>query len=80
MLGLTSEGWEGAEAFHIAAGEIFYPAQLSGGVDVSALELLEKHWSGRVKNVDKSWWDENPRRSFFDTSKAETLLGWKHDL
>jgi len=80
ILGLTSEGWSGAEAFHVASPEIFYPATLSNGIEVPALELLEKRWNGRVKTVDKSWWDGKPRRSFFDTSKAETLLGWKHDL
>jgi nucleoside-diphosphate-sugar epimerase len=80
ILGLTSDGWSGAEAFHVASPEIFYPATLSGGVEIPALELLEKHWSGRVKSVDKSWWKGNPRRSFFDTSKAETMLGWKHDM
>ncbi|OCF32002.1 hypothetical protein I317_06712 [Kwoniella heveanensis CBS 569] len=80
ILALTSDGWTGAEAFHIAADEIFYPASMSNGVKVPALELLEKHWPDRVKNVDKSWWEGNPRRSFFDTSKAQRVLGWSHDL
>lgn len=80
VLGLTSEGWTGAEAFHLAANEIFYPASLSDGVEISALNLLEKHWPGRVKVVDRSWWDGNPRRSFFDTAKAQRMLGWQHDL
>lgn len=80
ILALTSDGWSGAEAFHIAAEEVFYPAELSGGVEMSALDLLEKHWSGKVRNVDRSWWEGNPRRSFFDTSKAQRMLGWRHDL
>jgi nucleoside-diphosphate-sugar epimerase len=80
VLALTSEGWSGAEAFHIAADQIFYPASLSDGVEIPALEVLEKHWSGRVKQIDRSWWADNPRRSFFDTSKAQRVLGWKHDL
>lgn len=80
ILGLTSEGWEGAEAFHIASDEIFYPSELSGGVQISALDLLEQHWSDRVTVVDRSWWDDNPRRSFFNTAKAQRLLGWQHDL
>lgn len=80
VLGLTSEGWTGAEAFHIAAQEIYYPAHLSNDVEITALELLEQYWPGRVKRIDKAWWECNPRRSFFDTSKAERLLGWKHDL
>jgi nucleoside-diphosphate-sugar epimerase len=79
VLGLTSDGWSGAEAFHIAAGEIYYPPELSGGVEVPALQLLEEHWSGRVKRVDKEWWAGHPRRGFFDTSKAERMLGWQHD-
>jgi nucleoside-diphosphate-sugar epimerase len=80
VLALTSEGWSGAEAFHIASDEIFYPASLSDGREVPALDVLEKHWPGRVKRIDRSWWKENPRRSFFDTSKAQSVLGWKHDL
>ncbi|WVR06141.1 hypothetical protein IAU60_003171 [Kwoniella sp. DSM 27419] len=55
ILGLTSEGWTGAESFHIAADEIFYPASLSDGVEVSALDLLEKHWPGRVKTRVLGW-------------------------
>lgn len=78
-LAMTSEGWHGAEAFHIASSEIFYPAGLSDGISLPALELLERHWSGRVKRIDRDWWKDNPRRSFFDTSKAERMLGWKHD-
>jgi len=41
---------------------------------------LEKHWKGRVKKIDEGWWEGNPRRSFFDTSKAESMLGWRHDI
>lgn len=77
---MTSEGWEGAEAFHIAADEIFYPETLSGGVPIPALALLEERWAGRVKEINRDWWAENPRRSFFDTAKARRILGWKHDL
>jgi hypothetical protein len=77
---LTSEGWTGAEAFHIASDKIFYPAALSGGVEVPALELLGRYWSKKVKVINRDWWTEDPRRSFFDTSKAQTMLGWKHDL
>ena len=80
ILGLTSEGWSGAEAFHIAAEEIFFPKELSGGVEVPALDLLEKHWSGKVKYIDESWWRDKPRRSFFDTSKAQSMLGWTHAM
>ena len=80
ILGLTSEGWSGAEAFHIAAEEIFFPAPLSDGVKMSSLELLQKYWPGRVKRVDETWWASNPRRGFFDTSKAQSLLGWRHDV
>ena len=73
ILGLTSEGWHGAEAFHIAAPEIWAPK------GKTALELLESHWPGKVERIDESWWMDNPRRSFFDTSKAERMLGWRHD-
>jgi nucleoside-diphosphate-sugar epimerase len=80
ILGLTSEGWTGAEAFHIAADDIYYPANLSENVELPALDVLERHWPGRVKHIDKTWWAENPRRSFFNTSKAQRMLGWKHEL
>jgi nucleoside-diphosphate-sugar epimerase len=79
VLGLTSEGWSGAEAFHIASEEIFYPTTLSDGVEIPALELLERFWPDRVKHIDTTWWEGTPRRSFFDTSKAQRLLGWRHD-
>jgi nucleoside-diphosphate-sugar epimerase len=74
VLAMTSEGWSGAEAFHIAAEEIWYPASQD-----TALEILAKHWPGRVKRIDQEWWNGNARRSFFDTSKAQRMLGWKHD-
>lgn len=45
---------------------------------VTALELLNKHWPGT--EIKAGWWTEgNERRGFWDTRKAETLLGWKHE-
>jgi nucleoside-diphosphate-sugar epimerase len=80
ILGLTSEGWSGSEAFHIASEEIFFPPELSDGVKVPALDLVERYWPGRITQIDRVWWEGRPRRSFFDTSKAQRMLGWRHDV
>lgn len=46
---------------------------------VGTRELVELAYPG-VK-IDESWLQgEDDRRGLYDTSKAETLLGWKHDL
>jgi len=86
-LGLTSEGWEGHEVFNIVAPEICW----EGGVKteeqskvvkeekVGSLELIEEHWRGRYNGLREGWWDGRPRRSFWDSTKAERVLGWRHD-
>ncbi len=89
LLGLTSQGWEGHEVFNIVAPEICREGPLDGpdpwgrerakptNPKPEALALLEKYWPGT--KVDAKYWKENTRRAFWDTSKAERLLGWKHD-
>ena len=47
------------------------------GGRTGSLALLGEHWPGT--EVDKQWWSSNPRRGFWDTSKAEKMLSWKHD-
>ncbi|WVR05385.1 hypothetical protein IAU60_002399 [Kwoniella sp. DSM 27419] len=92
LLGLTADqGWStGHEAMYIVAPDIVWEGGLTaesklyerdenGGPQVPALDLLDHHYSDKVKRVDRSWWAENPRRGFYDCSKAERLLGWVHD-
>lgn len=76
-LGLLSEGWAGAESFYIIADEIL----TDGDSDTSkALDLLvEKCDPLTYGVVNRNWWKENPRRGFWDCTKAMRLLGWKHE-
>ena len=76
-LGLTSEGWEGAETFYIIADDIL----TDDDHDTEAgLDLLVKNWDPlRYGVVDRKWWSKNPRRGFFDCEKAKRLLGWRHE-
>jgi len=89
-LGLTSEGWEGHTVFNVVAPDICY----EGGVQPEeqsrveiekkkgSLELLEGPWKGRYdeKGLNRDWWEGRPRRAFWDSTKAEKLLGWRHDV
>ena len=90
VLGLRSEGWHGHEVFHIAADEICWEGGLTEasmrkpgevGVDghkVAALDLLDHTFPGT--EVVRDWWGPGrARRGFYDCSKAERLLGWRHD-
>ena len=84
LQGLTSEGWTGHETFILASNDICWeggldPDQRFNGERPGSLELLKHLWKDRYGNVDEAWWDDNPRRGFFDTSKARNLLGWEHD-
>ena len=70
LLALTAEegAWEGHEAFYVAAPDIPYD-------DVSSMELRDRFY----KDVPiKEGKDLSGNKSFFDCSKAERLLGWKH--
>lgn len=97
LLGLTSEGWEGHEAFcefsvadkkhskrdlahglplMIATTDIVAP-DISTIHTVHSQELASRYWP--KTSVRPSWWDaEHPHRGFYDCSKAEKLLGFKH--
>jgi hypothetical protein len=68
LQGLTSEGWDGHEVFFV----------------ISPL-TASAHQSEELR---KEWWPDVPvrdgyvftgRTGFFDCSKAERLLGWKHE-
>ena len=84
---ILSDGWEGHEAFIIAAPEICW----EGGLTVDSksekvlpekkttLELLQSVWKGRVEGLNEGYWEGRERRSTYDSSKAERLLGWDHD-
>ena len=60
-------GFTGHEAFYIVAPDTTN--------DVPSLELAARHFPNVPIKGDLSG-----NRSFFDSSKAERLLGWKHDL
>jgi hypothetical protein len=87
LRGLISEGWEGHEVFNVAAPEICWEGGRSNGGDhlpelqgkVPCLQLLEVFWKDRMTGLNKKYWAENPRRTTFDSTKAERLLGWDHD-
>jgi UDP-glucose 4-epimerase len=65
LLSLTA-GFRGHEVFYIAAPDTVF--------DTPSLELAQQHYP----NVEIRG-DLSGNRSFFDSSKAERLLGWKHD-
>jgi nucleoside-diphosphate-sugar epimerase len=86
LLGLTSEGWEGAEVFNICSDETAW----EGGVERDSILLpdqgsdrslavldLIKHTYPNTK-VREEYWKDNKRRSVFDNSKAKRMLGWQH--
>lgn len=66
LLSLTAD-YKGHEVFYITAPDTT--------VEVSSLELAAKHFPNTPIKGDLSGF-----RSFFNSSKAERLLGWKHDL
>ncbi|KAK8869628.1 hypothetical protein IAR55_000195 [Kwoniella newhampshirensis] len=88
-LSLTSEGWDGAEAFNIVADDIVWEGGLTKeprgrvpeeGNNVGTLELVDNVLKGRYGTVREGWWVEGrERRGVWDCTKAERLLGWKHD-
>lgn len=81
LLGLTSEGWEGSEAFYIVAPETLIDAmQEELGEGISSLELAKKFHSTAALREGYFEGDDAKGRGFFDTSKAERMLGWKHDV
>ena len=76
-LGLTSEGWEGAEPFYLMVDDLITKDEEE---EIPALELLSKYWEKeRYKNVDVSWWEGRPRRGFWKADKAKRMLGWYHE-
>lgn len=87
LQGLTSEGWEGAEAFIICSDETAWeggvtPDSLLNGNEgasdrtTSVLDLI-KH-SYPTTKIREDYWKDNKRRSVFDNSKAKRMLGWQH--
>ena len=80
LLALTSDGWSGHEAFNITAPEICYQGEAGDKKQgPSTVAVLEKHWGGRYGKIREGWFEEYPRRSTWDCSKAEEILGWNHD-
>lgn len=55
--------------------EVFYIAAPDTTNDVPSLELAERYYPGVPIRGDLG-----ANKSFFDSSKAGRLLGWRHDL
>jgi len=89
LLGVTQGDFKGHEVFNIVAPEVCWEGgltpELQSRIELEekegALKLLESMWGGRVEegNLNREWWSGNPRRSTWDSTKAERLLGWDHD-
>ena len=88
---LTSGGWTGHEVFNITAPEICWEGGLtpdSKSTEPSAekkgtLELMRSFWADRFdENAVRNTWfqgDAGVRRSTWDSTKAEEVLGWDHN-
>lgn len=77
LLGLTSEGWSGAEAFYTVAPTTQIWEQ-EGDQGLSSTGLAKKYHS-QAKLRDGYYDGQSGRgRGFFDCTKAEKLLGWQH--
>lgn len=70
ILAITDEGegWDGHEVFFVSAPDTTQPCDTR--------ELHELFWPNVPIKEGKRL---EGRMSFFDSSKAEKLLGWKHD-
>ena len=76
LLALTTDRWSGHEVFYIAAPTT--KADGDGGATSKRLAGLY-HPSTVIRD---GWFDRNDIddwRSFYDTRKAEQMLGWKHE-
>jgi len=73
--------WEGGlePGERFKAGELERMTQEEGKEvkKIGTVELVERYHPGAKVKVD--WWKNNPRRGCFDCTKAERLLGWRHD-
>lgn len=92
LLGLTSEGWSSHEIFNIAAPTVCWEGngveeadrrkvgQSGEGLKLpTTLELLKRHWPHPYE-VDEEYFAKNPRGTIWVSTKAERMLGWKHDV
>jgi nucleoside-diphosphate-sugar epimerase len=88
LLGLTSERFKGHEVFYIIGSDIVYDHLEEDekrwarfdlhGNNRTSVGLLGKTYSGT--KMRQGWWDEGrDLRGFFDCSKAEALLDWRHE-
>ena len=81
LLGLTSEGWSGSEAFYIVApGTLIDAMQVEVGEGMSSPELARKYHPKAALREGYFGGKGAKGRGFFDTGKAERMLGWKHDI
>ena len=87
LRGITSEGWDGAEAFNVAAPEICWEGGLTPDSKSmvpldekrGTVELVQSMWGEKISGWDEAFWKDRPRRTTFSSEKAERLLGWDHD-
>jgi UDP-glucose 4-epimerase len=89
LAGISSDKFNGHEVFYAIAPDIAYEHLPEDdatwdkfglqGDKRTSLELLAKTYPGT--KVREGWWvTGQERRGFFDCSKAEQLLDWKHDV
>lgn len=86
----STGGWRGARHgagtldVDIPTGDArpgLYHALATSGFDADAGDVRQlfqaayPEWQGEF---DSDWWEHDGRRSFYDATKAERLLGWKH--
>ena len=74
---MSSEGCEGAEPFYLIVDDLVTKPEDD---ETSRLDMLQKDWDGeRYRKIDEAWWKDNPRRGFWDNTKAKRMLGWYHE-
>ncbi|EIW73284.1 hypothetical protein TREMEDRAFT_25385 [Tremella mesenterica DSM 1558] len=78
LAAITEGEWEGHEVFNIVSPEICHEVgEQGGGQSIGSLDLMKIHW--KDVEVDEDWWLDNPRKGFWDCSKAKRMLRWNHD-
>ena len=71
LLGLTSEGWSGHEVFYCVAPTIAWPED-----QADSRSMARKAWPDVP--LREEWFAGRKDQGFYDCSKAERMLGWKH--
>lgn len=87
FLALTSEGWSGHETFNCVAPTHCWEGTVEkqkkegtleeGRERAATVDLLRKYWPNG--EIDEEYFKVDRIRSVWDSTKAEKMLGWKHD-